>query len=81
MSNFQSASGLLGTVVVAGTTLIGLKLVTDFIGDSVKNTQRSLPKKSGYGKPFKPYPKFDYGYYGKKSSRKGKKQDIFTIKF
>lgn len=44
MADLQSTNNLLGTVVVAGTSLIALKLVTDFIGDSVKNTQKSLPK-------------------------------------
>jgi len=81
MSNFQSATGLLGTVVVAGTSLIALKLVTDFVGGSIKQTQKSLPKSNYYyPKPFKSYKKMNYGYdnyYGKKS----KKQDIFSIKF
>lgn len=44
MSNFNSATGLLGTVVVAGTSLIALKLTTDFIGSAIKNTQKSIPK-------------------------------------
>jgi len=78
MSNFGSATGLLGTVVVAGTSLIALKLVTDFVGGSIKHTQKSLEKKEK--KPFKSYKKMNYSYdnyYGKKSKR----QDIFSIKF
>jgi len=81
MSNFGSATGLLGTVVIAGTSLIALKLVTDFVGGSIKQTQKSLPKSKGsYPKPFKSYRNMNYGYdnyYGKKS----KNQDIFSIKF
>jgi len=85
MSNFQSATGLLGTVVVAGTALIGLKLATDFIGGAMNNAQNSIPKSSNKSpKPFHKYPKMNYNYgnynYGF-SSKKSKKQDIFTIKF
>ena len=81
MSNFGSASGLLGTVVIAGTSLIALKLVTDFVGGSIKQTQKSLPKSNYYyPKPFKSYRKFnDYGYGY--SNKRAKKQDIFSIKF
>lgn len=81
MSNFGSATGLLGTVFVAGTSLIALKLVTDFVGGSIKQTQKSLPKsKSGYPKPFKSYGKFNNYNYGY-SNKRAKKQDIFSIKF
>lgn len=81
MSNFQQATGLLGTVVVAGTALIGLKLATDFIGGAMNNAQKSLPKQSKrQPKPFKSYGKFNNYNYGY-SNKKSKKQDIFTIKF
>jgi len=74
LSNFNSTTGLVSTVFVAGTSLIGLKLVTDFIGDSINNTQKSLPKSK------KKYKSFGYdSMYG--YSKKSKKQDIFSIKF
>ena len=81
MSNFNNATGLLGTVVVAGTTLIGLKIATDFIGGAIENTTKSYNKsKKSTPKPFKPYKKmnFGYDYY---SGKKSKNNDIFTIKF
>jgi len=82
MTNFESTSGLFGSLVVAGTSLIALKLTTDFLGNAINNTQKSLPKSNKRSpKPFRVYPKFnDYNYYGY-PKKKRKSQNIFAIDF